>query len=301
MSYTSQRAKVLRAVQFGTKIASGWIRASCPFCAGSGGGARDNFGYNPQTTQYYCFKCQISGNLGGSGQSPYRPYIEETVKAHLLGEERPTMEVPPGYVSLSSPEEYRKYKARGPIEYLRNRKINPSLIEQAKIGYFGVDVPYGDRQRVVIPILDTSEKAWLGWVGRKWEKGHDPRYTYRYNPGFDRRETLYNSHALTVSSDTHPIFIVEGAFDALYLWPHAVAVLGTYSEYQVQLLLQSKRPLVVVLDGDAHDLAMGFALKLDLYGAHVGCIRLPGRKDPDEMTLQWLYEEAYASLEKGVC
>jgi DNA primase len=122
-----------------------------------------------------------------------------------------------------------------------------------------------------------------------------------YNKGFDRQTTLYNSRAVITPSTTDPIWVVEGVADALYLYPHGVAVLGTYTPYQLYLLMQCKdRPVIVVMDGDAHQLGYNFAVALHDLGVWAGCIKLPSRKDPDNMKYDWLYEEAMRSLTIGL-
>jgi hypothetical protein len=145
--------------------------------------------------------------------------------------------------------------------------------------------------------MDPSSNFPLGWVGRQWTK--KSVLPYLYGEGMTRSATIYNGKAL-LTRDPNLCFIVEGAFDVLALWPHAIAVLGTYSEQQVDMIAQSKRRFVVVLDGDAHNSAMGLAMKLDEAGVPVGCVRLPPKLDPDEVPFEWLTEQGELSVVNGI-
>jgi len=90
--------------------------------------------------------------------------------------------------------------------------------------------------------------------------------------------------------------VVEGVFDALALYPNAVAVLGKASEAQMEALQESKRPVVIVLDGDAWQEGWAMAARLKFKGQRAGSVRLPPKLDPDEVDPAWLQEEVKKAL-----
>jgi DNA primase len=130
-------------------------------------------------------------------------------------------------------------------------------------------------------------------VGRTWFKSDR---AYSYPKGMNRGDVLYRGAQLWEHTD-EPLIVVEGVFDALYMWPHGVALLGKASEYQMEALFESPRPVVIILDGDAWEEAYAMKLRLQLHGKkHVGHVRLPPKKDPDDMPRDWLAEEIRRAL-----
>lgn len=254
-----------------------WLRAECPFCPDVVG-KRDTsraFSINRYTGWYHCFRCGTAGRLDGiepieRPEAPREESIEKPEHFMLLGEE-------PGASALITAQARR---------YLESR-VPQSIWDEARIGaclrgkYTG---------RIVVPVL--SGETWLGWVGRAWSSKVEKKYMYP--PGSWRGRALYNHAALHRAGDF--VYVVEGVFDALALWPNAVAVLGKPSHEQIEAMSLSKRSLVVVLDGDAHEEGHALALKLRRYGVTAGSVRLPPKKDPDEVDPADLWEAGKASL-----
>ena len=79
------------------------------------------------------------------------------------------------------------------------------------------------------------------------------------------------------------MFVVEGVFDAIPMWPDGIAALGKVTGEQFTLLCASRRPVVFIPDGDAWRAGDGLMLALRAAGVDAGCIRLPPRVDPDEI------------------
>ena len=148
------------------------------------------------------------------------------------------------------------------------------------------------RGRLIVPIL-SSDGSWVGYVGRDYTKKSE--LPYMYVRGMQRGRILYNRTALDVRTEK-PVFVVEGTLDALYLWPDAVAVLGTWSTEHADFLLESKRPVVALLDGDAWRKGEALAMVLELHNVRSGFIKLPPKLDPDEVPRDWLDEEAIRCL-----
>jgi DNA primase len=110
-----------------------------------------------------------------------------------------------------------------------------------------------------------------------------------------RGKILYNAKALYADS-TLPIIAVEGVFDALPYWPHAVAFLGKPSYEQIEMLYETDRPVVVVLDGDAWRESWALAERLKLAGKKAAMVRLPPKTDPNDVDRKWLVLEARKAI-----
>jgi DNA primase len=108
-------------------------------------------------------------------------------------------------------------------------------------------------------------------------------------------EVLYNAQALSLETDV-PVLVVEGTLDALAHWPDSVALLGKHGKAQVEWLLASRRPVCVVLDGDAWSEGEMLALRLSFAGVRAGSVRLEPKQDPDEVPKAELMRRALASL-----
>ena len=256
-----------------------WLRASCPFCVTVVGKVDRSraFSINRYSGWFHCFRCGTAGKLDGVEGIVERPAQAEKQHADppehflLLGEE-------PGASAQVTAQ------ARG---YLASRRVDARLCAEAKLGaclrgkYAG---------RVIVPVL--SGDTWVGWVGRAYSRKVEKPYLYP--PGAWRGRALYNHEAVLTPGEV--VYVVEGVFDALALWPHATAVLGKPSHEQVEALALARRPVVVVLDGDAWLEGWSLATRLRLMGVRAGAVRLPPKKDPDEVPLADLWEAGRAAL-----
>lgn len=280
MTRTEKEAIVRAAISTG-KPRAGWLRAHCPFCQGRD----DSFSYNPETTYYHCFRCPVRGKLEGEAEEfkPTPPTLDEQQR-ELLNLTTP----PEGFCLLAGDDSETLAPAR---DYMHGRGIPERVWHEAQVGA----CIYGKYAgRIVIPNL-RSDGSWYGYTTRAFDKGVNKKLAYRYPPGTWRGDVLHNQNALWEDTQEH-LYIVEGAFDSLFLWPHAVAVLGMPSEKQVLLLSKSKRPLVVVLDADAWEKGYALSMRLRLEGCRAGCVKLLDGADPDEVDRSDLWEWAQASL-----
>jgi hypothetical protein len=184
----------------------------------------------------------------------------------------------PGWSSASL-DWARDYLLRPCDATPRGRGLSPEVCAAAGLGA-AVSGPLAGRVIVPIPDYAAPEGPWRGWIGRAVIGGQD--LPYRYPKGFDRIGLLYNEPAL-YRETSDPVFITEGAFDALAMWPDGVAVLGKPLESHVPLFLRSKRPIAVALDGDVPDLAQALTWDLQHRGKMAYMIKMPPKADPDEL------------------
>jgi DNA primase len=280
--------RVLEALQQDAKLRGAWWRSDCPFCEERVGkaGTDKTLSVHSNGGGFHCFRCGVKGRV----TLPEDLVVERAiVPTQAL---RAGIDPPEGFMSLSTEPGCSALSLEPARRYLASRGLSEDIIADAGIGACANGL-YGGR--VVVPVFAEDNATWLGFSSRLWMKNCDKRRKYRNATGEWKATTIYNPNALMVETDEH-CYVVEGCFDALSLWPDAVAVLGDATDTQVAMLAKARRPLVVVLDGDAWTKGWALAMKLRLEGLRAGSVQLPVGKDPDEMDPAWLWEEARASL-----
>jgi len=256
--------------------ATGWVRGDCPFCVSRTGKVdrRRSLGVNVFTGFYVCHKCEVKGKIEIDSDFETPSFLQET---------KTQIEQPEGFVPLwcdpgLTAEVFSE--ARG---YLRGRGYGRKSWADIKLGavssgYFA--------NRIVIPIFKTKNRVtWSGWVARDWT-GYAIR-KYLYPVGMNRNETMFEAWRLFDDSDA-PLMIVEGVFDALPYHGDAIAVLGKPSHGQIELMKQSKRTMIVVLDGDAWETGFALSQKLKLNSCKANYVKLPAGEDPASVDHEWL-------------
>lgn len=268
--------------------ATGWARAPCPFCAASGKDGRDPvFSVNLATGHYVCHRCKVGGSLELDDE-----FLERAAQVPP-GDDEEARKPPDGYLPLGEGDGLRALCAAPARAYLAKRGVARETVRTARLGVV-VDPRSKYANRVILPVLAGA--AWRGWVARDYTGRAEKKYL---NPrGSWRGDCLYNEAALLVETEV-PCLIVEGGFDALPFGQDAVAVLGQPTEDQILLVKAlARRPAVFVLDGDAWEAGWALGLRLRLEGLRAGSVRLPPRKDPDEVDRAWLYQRAQECLEE---
>lgn len=280
-----KEARVLAALE-SARLKGAWWRCNCPFCIDRVGKEdRDQtLSVNADSGGYTCFRCAIKGRV--------RLPEERHVEKRQPSTERLFVDAPETFTLLGTSQGLTSSLLEPARAYLRSRGLSENVWRAANIGacYGG---PYAGR--IVIPVMDEDGERWRGFSARLWSKNCDKKLKYRNATGEWRRTTIYNPNALAVETD-EPCYVVEGCFDALAHWPHAVAVLGDATDDHVHMIATARRPIVVVLDGDAWKKGWSLAMRLRLEGITAGAVQLPAGADPDEVDPYWLWEEARASL-----
>jgi hypothetical protein len=262
----------------------GRMRANCPFCAERFGkqDSRRSLRIWQGSGWYSCYRCHARG------------FADDAMRARFAARPvRPSNErrgPPPGFYALAGNE-----KAETLAEawrYVRGRRLSPGVVEAAGVGA----CVYGRYAgRVVVPIRG-EDGTWHGFSARALNP--EARLKYLYPSWMERAGMLYRAEVLRDPTRADaPVYAVEGVFDALALWPDAVAFLGSPSPAQVEELAGTDRPVVVLLDGDAHEEGWGLAMLLRVSGVRAGAVRLPARTDPDEVPRDELERAARTALE----
>lgn len=286
MNYAARDALVLESLAESKRRGS-WYRANCPFCEDKVG-KRDRdrcLSVHAGGGGYYCFRCSSRGRV----RLPGAYYVEEVAAAPV---DVAVIEPPPGFIPLGEGAGMTAVSLEPAREYLASRNLDGSLWRAAGIGACASG-PYAGR--VVVPVLAEDGRSWLGFSARLWTAKCDKRAKYRNAMGEWKSRVVYNAAALSLHTE-EPVYVVEGVFDALAHWPHAVAVLGDATDQQTAILGRACRPVVVVPDGDAWAKGWALAMRLRLIGVQAGAIQLPAGVDPDEVDGEWLWEEAREAL-----
>ncbi len=268
------RTDDIRAAVAGARAgASGYARVTCPRCEArkGSGDAHRSLSFKVASGWWNCWRCGTRGRLDGA------EYAEVDDDAVGL-EPGPDVELPEGCLVLY--DEHRRgrsYACDPAWRYLTERGLHPDDVAEAGLGYCPTGPCAG---RIVVPVVDAGG-ALVGWNARGVYPGMEPKYLHA--PGMKRGVHLYNEAALYRAA-RGPVYVVEGTFDALALWPQAVACLGKPVAGHHALLRTAWRPVVWALDGDAWRECHAAALQLRAAGKQrVGWLKLPPGEDPGKL------------------
>lgn len=250
-------------------------------------------GYGPL---FYCYRCEARGSCDLS-------WLGDVPVPQVNPDEVPEWSHEPDGFEVLTDASADSPSLRPYVTYLRSRQV----WEQAK--HVGVGACTSGRYsgRVVLPMKDGDR--WLGFSARqvRTERWRSKNYTppkYLYPKGMDRSGTLWGMHWVPHLKDKqHPLYLVEGVFDALPLYPYGLAAFGkNVTESQMDVLarlvgvvdpaalwaeavLGAEPRVIVCLDGDAWQEGRILARRLVARGVAATYARLPAGLDPG--TLGW--------------
>jgi hypothetical protein len=244
-------------------------RVCCPLCFYIKGTSDDKYKMqlNVLLEVFYCFRCGQGGHvslrwLGGSRAAE--------IQAEQISIPLPINLGPPkGFIALD--------KQSISLMVYRNYLKDRGVLDQAIAAGVGVTTCGRFRGRVIFPSKDSTGK-WLGFSARAVFRDMDPKYLYP--TGMDKKGHLWGWEHFSRDVSTE-VWLVEGVFDSLPLFPHALSSYGkNVSDAQLDLLVPLDLPIVVCLDGDAWEECRILAARLRLRGAKsVMWARLPPTED----------------------
>lgn len=259
---------------------TGWVRVNCPACETRQGTPDRKFsmGVHLPTGRWHCFRCASRGHVASDGFEHEVDEVEPT----------PAIEQPEAFFELFDGPGATSHALERARRYVLWRGIPEQVAREVKIGACTRGRMFN---RIVVPVLD-AHGTWQWYVGRDFTDRAERRYLY---PSGGRVGVMFNSAALDIDTDV-PLLVVEGCFDALPHWPHAAAFLGKPTEPHFERLLLARRPICVVLDGDAWEEGEAFAWRLALEGVNASAVRLPPATDPNDYGADDLMQAARNSL-----
>ena len=292
--------RVAAALRTARRGGGGWWVAHCPFCVERMGtpARKASLGVNEETSIWNCFRCGAKGCLKKDDAREFKKRAAEKGGGRESTEN--PYQPPEGFWPLAEETGATAVSLEGAREYLERRGVTPEVVRAARIGACAVGKYAG---RIVIPALpepgaQPPRGPWWGFVARTWGPKSAVLHPYLYPDNMPRGHVLYNERALDEVTET-PLVVVEGAFDTFPVWPDGCALFGETSEAQVIALTYAKRPVAVVLDGDAWRKGVGLARRLAFDGARAGAVILPPTLDPDQVPVRELREACWECIERG--
>ena len=273
----------------------GQISFNCPVC--DDGRNKHNMEVNYIRNVYKCWSCGDSEGTHGSltkifdkfGNKKQKKLFQVLKPETVVKKERQKK-------SLKLPEAFTLFKdsskvypvRRAAINYLYNRGITDYMIEKYQIGF----CDKGDHAgRVVIP--SYNKKGELNYyIARSW----DPMSRAKYkNPKEEKDKIIFWENLIDWNKD---IFLVEGAFDGLFL-DNSIPMLG---KHMSELLFETihnkaKGEVTICLDADAWANAVKLYHELNggnLWGK-VKLIKLPEETDIADLRGE-IKEEYYYTI-----
>lgn len=242
---------------------SGWYTCKCAVC--SDYKDRGGFKFDSNAVIYNCFNCgkaarydegadRVSRNMRevltafGIDDSEistvvntafFKPKEAETIRLTditRVNTTTPTVKLPPHSHRLGATAEHLEYQEKL-VAYLLERKIDLDRYHF----YFSLD----QRQlnRIIIPFYRNGNLIF--WQARSIDSNEKKRYDAA---PVSRDAVLFNFDQL-YSFSTKPLFVVEGAFDAMAF--DGIALCGsTLNDAKIELLSKSRRRLIFVIDKD---------------------------------------------------
>jgi DNA primase len=257
----------------------GQISFNCPVC--DEGRNKYNLEVNYVVNVYKCWACGDSEGTHGPLGKIFDKYGNKKQKKlynvlkpeTVVKREKPkkTLKLPDGFTLFKDSSPVYPVR-RQAMNYLKNRGITDEMIEKYGIGF----CDKGDHAgRIVVP--SYNKKGELNYyIARSWNPMSKAKYK---NPEAEKDKIIFWENLIDWDKD---IFLVEGAFDGLFL-ENAIPMLGKHmSELLFETIyLNAKGNITICLDADAWSNAVKLYHELnggDLWGK-IKLVKLPEDSD----------------------
>ncbi|QOD38747.1 DNA primase [Candidatus Wolbachia massiliensis] len=283
---------------------------------------------------YYCFGCSAHGDVFEFISQTEGLNFKEALErlASVAGVELPKnfnaiKKNDKLFLTLDLAANWFAQKNQSILEYLKQRRISPEIIDKFKIGYAPssglkeylnssgiedkilIDVGLINKNfrdyfydRLMFPIQSIAGKV-VGFGGRTLSSEQQPKYLNSPESQlFKKRENLYGlNFALSEVRKKQHIFVVEGYMDVIALHQagisNTVAPLGTaISAEQIENLWKFAKEISICMDGDsagyrAATRVAEFALPILKPGYTLKFVTLPSDKDPYDICNELEYKK----------
>ena len=252
---------------------------NCPVC--DEGGNKGNLEVNIEKSLFHCWSCGDYEGTHGSLGKLFDKFGNKKQKKlyHVLKPEtivkrerkKKTLKLPDRFTQFKDSSKVYPIR-RQAMNYLNSRGITDDMIERYGIGF----CDNGDHAgRIVIP--SYNKKGELNYyIARSW----DPMSRAKYkNPEAEKDKIIFWENLIDWNKD---IFLVEGAFDGLFL-DNVIPMLGKHmSELLFETIyMNAKSNVIICLDADAWQNAVKLYHELkggELWG-RIKLVKLPDNKD----------------------
>lgn len=241
----------------------------CPSCgSGSGQHKTGAVKYYPDTQRWYCHRCKTLGDIftiyelehGADFNVALRALAEQlgtSVEPHSTKPARKRPPTPSSVQSGSAPKDLSDYfaacrarlRAPAAVAYLSGRGISLATAERCGLGFDADANPAGSRYPCPRIIVPTNR---FHYIARSIDPHTRSAYRVLSNGA---SPALFNRQALYAPGD-EPVFVTEGAFDALSVIEAGGSAVALNSAANGRLLLNALRerptnhPLLLCLDSD---------------------------------------------------
>jgi DNA primase len=257
----------------------GQISFNCPVC--DEGRDKHNLEVNYVDNVYKCWACGDSEGTHGSLGKIFDKYGNRKQKKlyNVLKPEtvvkrekkKKTLRLPDSFTLFKDSSKVYPVR-RQAINYLHNRGITDEMIEKYGIGFCDKGDHVG---RIVVPSYNAKGELNY-YIARSWNPMSRAKYK---NPEAEKDKIIFWENLIDWKRD---IFLVEGAFDGLFL-DNSIPMLGKHmSELLFETIYKkAKGNITICLDADAWQNAVKLYHELnggDLWGK-IKLIKLPDDKD----------------------
>jgi DNA primase len=252
---------------------------NCPVC--DEGGNKGNLEVNIEKSLFHCWSCgDYEGTHGSLGKlfdkfgNKKQKKLYQVLKPETIikrERKKKTLKLPDRFTQFKDSSKVYPIR-RQAMNYLNSRGITDDMIERYGIGF----CDNGDHAgRIVIP--SYNKKGELNYyIARSW----DPMSRAKYkNPEAEKDKIIFWENLIDWNKD---IFLVEGAFDGLFL-DNVIPLLGKHmSELLFETIyMNAKSNVIICLDADAWQNAVKLYHELnggELWG-RIKLVKLPDNKD----------------------
>ena len=235
------------------------VSFDCPVCSYEikgldHGDGKGNLEVNYKYGVYKCWSCAESNDTHGSVYKLIKKYgtPKHLKKYELLRPEDTEEGVKKTYNTVKLPKEFIPFKDvsfglkltpsyKQAYNYIKSRNITELMLQIYNIGF----CPTGlYENRIIIPSYDENKKLNY-FIARSYLT--KTKFKYK-NPEAQKEIIIFNEYLVDWEN---PIYIVEGAFDSIFI-PNAIPMLGKFmSDYLFKTLYEKAKKIIIVLDPDA--------------------------------------------------
>jgi DNA primase len=237
------------------------VSFDCPVCSYDiknleRGDGKGNLEVNYKYGVYKCWVCAETHETHGSIYKLIKKYgtPKQLKKYELLRPDDTEDSTKRVYKQVRLPKEFVAFKDasmglkltpqyKQALAYIKKRNITDLMLQIYNIGFCYTGLY---ENRIIIPSYD-EEKRLNYFVARSYLSKTKLKYK---NPEAQKETIIFNEHLINWDET---IYIVEGAFDSIFI-PNAIPMLGKFmSEHLFMKLYNNAKKIYIVLDPDAYN------------------------------------------------
>lgn len=200
-------------------------------------------------------------------------YVNRPTRNKVVTPKKSDLKLPREFIFLGS--EYESEMSKYAKSYLKSRGITPLEIYRYHIGI--CETGYY-KNRIIFPSYDENNSLNNLSARLLYDSNIEPSYMKPSNI-----DENYNIHFENLLDFSKPIYICEGAFDAITIGDNATPLLGkNISNRLLEKIYDFNTDVYVVLDDDAIKTSYNICKKISSMGNIVRLVELHG-KDPSSL------------------